>query len=828
MIERTGGLAPLALAALVASCAGGPASPGSQDEPEPPGGPLVFFEESCCEDDVVCQDGNWCTGIETCDCWGECGPGEPPCLHDLGDPCLVYASPACAIDRIDPPGVGYGMGHCEIENICDCTIDADCDDGLWCNGDEICVAGRCVFGVDRCTAACETCNELTDSCDAMLGGSCGVVGDCCGDPGDCIVWTCVGGACVAEPVVCDDGLVCTSDVCNPLDDSCSNTLIPGWCLIAGVCYANGTLNPANSCEQCDSATSTSAWTPIAVPPNDLCGGLINIPVGSSLDGDTRCANPDYVDAGPCGRRANANDVTYDFDFTTGTDYQLYHYRVSESGSGTAPHPDPHVYARITCGDGSAGAEWRCNDDCWNGFFGTNYSTGCGPDPALSGVVVVNPVPVDFSQNTSVIADGEAVTRGTITTSVTRENHDNNDCRGSSAYHASPNMFPGAQPAVAQDVTWRGNNVGYGNVAGVAPSCGGAVDNEAIWRVSTPGTPPVHFFYDELAIQYDGSGATNAFDGVLQLMGPDGSVASCTDAANAGCSHYSGLGPASIVMGSLGMTRNGWLVLGSASREGQYELEAMIARPQFQGMDQWFNPLRPASSGGGNFDLECTRLDFAPDASATTGYAVTMTPTGCGWAVDPAGAPGNVVWEQLTIPWNYDDCSVNYPIGFNFLWGETFYTRMVPTTNGQLMLSNNPAYCSARCFDYSCADYTANRNEHYTRYDPELSPLWTDLVMCTGWNGGCTGVPGRITRQLAPVAAPTGEIITAAVLSWQNMGYYGSPGSGNVNFQAILYIDGRYSIVYQRISGSSTWGPSNYGIVGISGTSGVNGTAVNFR
>ena len=67
-----------------------------------------------------------------------------------------------------------------------------------------------------------------------------------------------------------------------------------------------------------------------------------------------------------------------------------------------------------------------------------------------------------------------------------------------------------------------------------------------------------------------------------------------------------------------------------------------------------------------------------------------------------------------------------------------------------------------------------------------------------------------------------------MLSWQNHGYYGFGAWGNVNFQAILYIDGRYSFVYQRISGGSTWGPSNYGIVGISGTSGVNGPAVNFR
>jgi hypothetical protein len=827
LIGRTGGLVPLVLAALLASCTQDPAHSGSQDEPEP-GGPLVFFEESCCENDLVCQDGNWCNGIETCDCWGECGPGEPPCLHPLGDPCLVYASPACVIDRIDPPEEGYGMGHCEIMNICDCRIDADCDDGLWCNGDERCVSRRCTVGTARCTGTCESCNELTDSCDALLGGACGVVDDCCGDPGDCIVWTCVGGTCVDVAVECDDGLVCTADVCDPTDDSCSNTLIAGWCLIAGVCYTDGTLNPASSCEACDSVAAPTAWTPVAVPPNDLCGGSINIPVGSSLDGDTRCASPDYVDAGPCGRVASANDVTYDFDFTTGTDYQLYHYRVSEVGSGAAPHPDPHVYARSTCTDGSAAAEWRCNDDCWNGFSGTNYATGCGADPALSGVVVINPVPVGFSQSTSVIADGEAVTRGTITTSVTREPHDNNDCRSTSAYHAAPDVFPGAQPAAAQDVAWRGNNVGYGNLAGVAPSCGGTVNHEAVWRISTPATPRVHFYYDELALLYDGSGATNPFDGVLQLLGPDTTIGSCSDAGNMGCSHYPGWGPASIVLDSAGIQRDGWLVLGSSGGwEGQYELTAMPARAQFTGQHEWFPTLRPASSGGANFDLECTRLDFVPDGSATTGYAATMTPTGCGWAVDPSGAPGRVVFETLTLPGNMDDCAVNYPIGFQFLWGDRFYSRMIVDTNGRIQLVNSSSECSSVC-NWTCADSGASASDLYTVDNPMIASYWADLVACEAWvSGACSGRMGRITRQVAPVAAPSGEMITATVVSWEDFGYWSESG-GDVDFQAILYIDGRFSVVYRRITGTYTQAWTNQGLVGISGQVGAMGTAVNFR
>jgi len=66
-----------------------------------------------------------------------------------------------------------------------CEGDADCDDGLWCNGVETCVSGRCAAGppVD-----CDDGNGCTnDRCDEELGGcenSCGAAapGDsCCGD-----------------------------------------------------------------------------------------------------------------------------------------------------------------------------------------------------------------------------------------------------------------------------------------------------------------------------------------------------------------------------------------------------------------------------------------------------------------------------------------------------------------------------------------------------------------------------------------------------------------------------------------------------------------------
>jgi len=52
-----------------------------------------------------------------------------------------------------------------------CTIDADCDDGLFCNGVETCNAatGKCQSGSDPCRVS-ETCNDNTDTCTGGGGG----------------------------------------------------------------------------------------------------------------------------------------------------------------------------------------------------------------------------------------------------------------------------------------------------------------------------------------------------------------------------------------------------------------------------------------------------------------------------------------------------------------------------------------------------------------------------------------------------------------------------------------------------------------------------------
>ena len=102
-----------------------------------------------------------------------------------------------------------------------CTSDSECDDGVFCNGAEVCTAGRCRAGT---------------------------------------------------PVSCDDGLACTLDVCNEDTQTCQDPpKICGAPGESGVC-----LEPSGECEcldkrievdlKTDNYPAETSWT-----VTDKCG-----------------------------------------------------------------------------------------------------------------------------------------------------------------------------------------------------------------------------------------------------------------------------------------------------------------------------------------------------------------------------------------------------------------------------------------------------------------------------------------------------------------------------------------------------------------------------
>ncbi len=209
-----------------------------------------------CMRDADCDDGRFCTGIETCEvASGTCRRGTPPPVDD-GVPCTADACDEAAdavvhrpVDAACDDGEGCTTDRCDAKRGCGheavpdcCGRDADCDDGLFCTGAETCdvTAGACHPGTppvvdDGVPCTTDACDEVadavvhrpvdaacdddevctTDRCDAERGCGHEPVSDCCGrdadcdDGNDCTLDRCRGNACQSAPV--PDGTACGRD-----------------------------------------------------------------------------------------------------------------------------------------------------------------------------------------------------------------------------------------------------------------------------------------------------------------------------------------------------------------------------------------------------------------------------------------------------------------------------------------------------------------------------------------------------------------------------------------------------------------------------------------
>ncbi|MDO8631071.1 MAG: IPTL-CTERM sorting domain-containing protein, partial [Phycisphaerales bacterium] len=200
----------------------------------------------------ACSDGQFCNGPEICTPDVGCQPGAPPDCDD---------------------GVGCTEDSCDEANdrCVNTPDDAPCDDGLYCDGVEVCdpVTGcragapsNCNDGVgctiDSCDEANNTCVHARDSdlCDDGL--FCNGVETCnpgvgcqagtppnCADAIDCTIDSCdeTNDKCVhvADAGLCNDGDACTTDSCATA--GCSHANICGaCCMLTGNCVDSVTLS----------------------------------------------------------------------------------------------------------------------------------------------------------------------------------------------------------------------------------------------------------------------------------------------------------------------------------------------------------------------------------------------------------------------------------------------------------------------------------------------------------------------------------------------------------------------------------------------------------
>lgn len=244
-------------------------------------------------DPSTCNDNLYCNGVEVCDPINGCQPGTPPVCGD---------SVACTIDACD-----------EATDSCTHTPNSGtCTDGLYCNGSEVCdVLQGCIPGTppncaDAIDCTVDTCNEATDSClhtpndvPCSNGAYCDGAESCNPQTG------CQPGA----PIVCADGVACTVDTCDEVNDRCVSTPNPVLCSDGAYCNGNEVCDPSTGCspgmapncndaigcttDSCDEATDMCVHQPVDSICNDgkYCNGAETCgPSGCTPGSPVNCAD----------------------------------------------------------------------------------------------------------------------------------------------------------------------------------------------------------------------------------------------------------------------------------------------------------------------------------------------------------------------------------------------------------------------------------------------------------------------------------------------------------------------------------------------------------
>jgi hypothetical protein len=200
---------------------------------------LCSFLEGCvprppCTTDDECDDGLICNGAETCDtAQGECVPGPRPVLDDQVE---------CTLDACSD----------RLGQVLHTPAPARCNDGEFCNGIELCRPDvGCVEGEppalsdgldctqDRCDEAGDVVLHEPDDarCDD---------GRFCNGPEACHP---VDGCVPTDPPVVNDGVGCTIDACDEIDDRVTHVPDDGACSDSLYCNGPEVCDPVEDCQR---------------------------------------------------------------------------------------------------------------------------------------------------------------------------------------------------------------------------------------------------------------------------------------------------------------------------------------------------------------------------------------------------------------------------------------------------------------------------------------------------------------------------------------------------------------------------------------------------
>ena len=198
-------------------------------------------------------DGKSADGLDASDVTGpEVAPdAAPEIMPDGIDPELPVALGGCTTDTqcSNLPFGPCNTGICNQENgLC---YAKDLPDDTTCVGDNCTTGAKCSGG--KCAGAAKSCDDknscTSDACNPSIGCVHATLhGIGCDDDAKCTEADfCVKGACLGKQKNCDDGNVCSHDVCDPATGACAGLPLPKDNTV--VCS-----NPEKACQgagQCD-------------------------------------------------------------------------------------------------------------------------------------------------------------------------------------------------------------------------------------------------------------------------------------------------------------------------------------------------------------------------------------------------------------------------------------------------------------------------------------------------------------------------------------------------------------------------------------------------
>jgi len=221
---------------------------------------------------VDCNDGRSCNGVEICDPTLGCLPGPPPPVDD-GVACTVAT---CAPDR-------DAIIHVPDNRLC--------DDGLFCNGAEVCDASAgCGAGSlpqidDGIACTLDSCDESADQivhqpdhtqCDDGL--------FCNGAELCRLGLGCEGG----EAVVPDDGIRCTIDACDEVLDRTTHVADSSLCDDGQYCNGSEICDPSAGCTGGPAPTQFDSLACTIASCVESSQSLAQIPVDALCDDGDAC------------------------------------------------------------------------------------------------------------------------------------------------------------------------------------------------------------------------------------------------------------------------------------------------------------------------------------------------------------------------------------------------------------------------------------------------------------------------------------------------------------------------------------------------------------